>query len=157
MDKFKQQQQQQHRLSVDLGPPFAVHGIQQQQQQRPLGVAKPNTTTGGAAINGHRMNQPSGSNINNNVLARLQALFPGGNSSVPTASSSSPGPGGSSSQQQQQQQRVTTPGTGEPTPHPPPHPKFLKVRIVTWNMHDSLPKVRLFPLCACVVFFCFSC
>ena len=21
-------------------------------------------------------------------------------------------------------------------------PKFLKVRIVTWNMHDSLPKVR---------------
>ena len=22
-------------------------------------------------------------------------------------------------------------------------PKFLKVRIVTWNMHDSLPKVRI--------------
>lgn len=25
-------------------------------------------------------------------------------------------------------------------------PKFLKVRIVTWNMHDSLPKVRIYPL-----------
>jgi hypothetical protein len=24
-------------------------------------------------------------------------------------------------------------------------PKFLKVRIVTWNMHDSLPKVSIHP------------
>jgi hypothetical protein len=23
------------------------------------------------------------------------------------------------------------------------HPKFLKIRILTWNMHDSLPKVRM--------------
>lgn len=25
-------------------------------------------------------------------------------------------------------------------------PRFLKVRIVTWNMHDSLPKVRSYPI-----------
>ena len=29
-----------------------------------------------------------------------------------------------------------------PPPVPPkPIPKFIKIRILTWNMHDSLPKV----------------
>ncbi|KAH9945499.1 DNase I-like protein [Epithele typhae] len=56
-----------------------------------------------------------------NVLARLHALFPS-----PHGQSTSTSP-------------------AEPTPAPPPlpprpPPKFIKLRVVTWNMHDSLPK-----------------
>ncbi|TBU43249.1 hypothetical protein BD309DRAFT_961154 [Dichomitus squalens] len=57
-----------------------------------------------------------------NVLARLQALFP---SSPHPPTTASPHPSDS---------------TPVP-PHPPlPLPKFIKVRILTWNMHDSIPK-----------------
>ncbi|KAI0833743.1 DNase I-like protein [Trametes gibbosa] len=62
-----------------------------------------------------RLPRPSHSN----VLARLQALFPS------------------------QHPHPTTPPTdpAPPSPTPPPvPPKFIKVRILTWNMHDSLPK-----------------
>ncbi|KAI0636171.1 hypothetical protein C8Q77DRAFT_1155884 [Trametes polyzona] len=55
-----------------------------------------------------------------NVLARLQALFPS-----------------------QHPQSAPLPAHDAPTPAPPPPPeppKFIKVRILTWNMHDSLPK-----------------
>ena len=56
-----------------------------------------------------------------NVLARLQALFP----------SHPPPPSPQPSQ-----------SSPLPSPLPPkPLPKFIKVRILTWNMHDSLPKV----------------
>ncbi|KAI9066127.1 DNase I-like protein [Trametes sanguinea] len=55
-----------------------------------------------------------------NVLARLQALFPHPNAQPPP-----PNPADSP---------VTL---HSPIPDPP---KFIKVRILTWNMHDSLPK-----------------
>ncbi|KAJ8462988.1 hypothetical protein ONZ51_g10550 [Trametes cubensis] len=55
-----------------------------------------------------------------NVLARLQALFP----SHPQSNTLPPS--------------ADAPAT-LPSPAPEP-PKFLKVRILTWNMHDSLPK-----------------
>ncbi|KAI0671976.1 hypothetical protein C8Q78DRAFT_1078711 [Trametes maxima] len=54
-----------------------------------------------------------------NVLARLQALFP------------SPHPQTNTSPADQQ------PLVNSPLPDPP---KFIKVRVLTWNMHDSLPK-----------------
>ncbi|KAJ7637593.1 inositol polyphosphate phosphatase [Mycena polygramma] len=58
------------------------------------------------------------------ILARLQGLFP----TSPTTSA-----------------HPTTSATHEPLPTPPRRssivvPKALKVRIVTWNMHDSVPK-----------------
>ncbi|KAI1797486.1 DNase I-like protein [Ganoderma leucocontextum] len=56
-----------------------------------------------------------------NVLARLQALLP---SSHPSAASPQPS---------------QPPPVLPPVP-PKPLPKFIKVRILTWNMHDSLPK-----------------
>ncbi|KAI0749899.1 hypothetical protein C8Q80DRAFT_1164548 [Daedaleopsis nitida] len=58
-----------------------------------------------------------------NVLARLQALFP-------------------SSPHTQHSPSAQTPDTTPvPPPLPPkPIPKFIKVRILTWNMYDSLPK-----------------
>lgn len=81
-----------------------------------------------------------------NVFARLQALFPGPapsiippppprvNSAPVSASSaagSSTGPG------------TRQEGVGAAAQLPPgPPPRSLKVRIVTWNMHESLPKVR---------------
>lgn len=49
------------------------------------------------------------------VIARLQALFP----PSPTVSHDA----------------VALPS--------PSSPDFIKIRIITWNMHDSLPKVRL--------------
>lgn len=60
-----------------------------------------------------------------NVRGRLQALFPTGHTNAGNETS--------------------------PTPAPPvlvrakashQEPKFLKVRIITWNMQTSLPKVR---------------
>ncbi|CDO74365.1 hypothetical protein BN946_scf184355.g13 [Trametes cinnabarina] len=62
-----------------------------------------------------------------NVLARLQALFP----SAPHLNVHHP----------------PNPADSPATPHSPvpDPPKFIKVRILTWNMHDSLPKVR-FPI-----------
>ncbi|KAI9001520.1 DNase I-like protein [Trametes punicea] len=53
-----------------------------------------------------------------NVLARLQALFP-------SAAHPQPSP-------------VGPPATSHPPVQDPP--KCIKVRILTWNMHDSLPK-----------------
>ena len=54
-----------------------------------------------------------------NVAARLHALFPGPALTSP-----------------KQTQHIATPIS----PAPPSRP-FLKVRIVTWNMHESLPRV----------------
>ncbi|KAH9848408.1 DNase I-like protein [Lenzites betulinus] len=55
-----------------------------------------------------------------NVLARLQALFPS---------------------QHPQPSTVLAPDASAPSPPPPPlPPKFIKLRILTWNMHDSIPK-----------------
>ena len=52
-----------------------------------------------------------------NIHRRLQALFP-------------------------QPNRVDSSRRTNPAPSARKDPRFLKVRIVTWNMHDSLPKVR---------------
>ena len=54
------------------------------------------------------------------VFARLQALFP----ASPAAATSTNAP-------QEESSPVKKP------------PNFIKVHIVTWNMHDSLPKVRI--------------
>ena len=62
--------------------------------------------------------------VHTNVLARLQALFPSAPHSQPNSSPLSPEP------------------VQVPPPVPPkPPPKFIKLRLLTWNMHDSLPKV----------------
>jgi hypothetical protein len=50
------------------------------------------------------------------VFARLQALFPGSGGAV--------------------SDKNVLPMPSQPSP------VFLKVRIVTWNMHDAVPKVR---------------
>ncbi|TFK80301.1 DNase I-like protein [Polyporus arcularius HHB13444] len=56
-----------------------------------------------------------------NVFARLQALFPSAPHAHPSPQPVEPSP--------------------VPPPLPPkPLPKFIKIRILTWNMHDSLPK-----------------
>ena len=63
-----------------------------------------------------------------NVFSRLQALFPA------SPSLSSPLP-----------PRTPSLGTDASNKHAhaiPPPAKSLKVRIITWNMHESLPKVR---------------
>lgn len=61
------------------------------------------------------------------VLTRLQGLFP--NSSNDTR------PGDST-----QQEKTISPQLPSAKSAPTIDPKFLKVRILTWNMHDSLPK-----------------
>ncbi|KAI0350062.1 DNase I-like protein [Trametes cingulata] len=66
--------------------------------------------------------RPPSRPAHSNVLARLQALFP---------SAPHPPP-----------QPNTLPADSPLSLQPPPPepPKFIKVRILTWNMHDSLPK-----------------
>ncbi|KAI0029113.1 hypothetical protein K488DRAFT_89071 [Vararia minispora EC-137] len=59
-----------------------------------------------------------------NVFSRLHALFP------PLSQSAIPSPSPS----------IESPSSFSGLPPPPP--KALKVRILTWNMHESLPKVR---------------
>ncbi|KAI5115634.1 hypothetical protein M0805_008636 [Coniferiporia weirii] len=63
-----------------------------------------------------------------NVLARLQALFPSSPTSPRTPVTSAPA-------QPEPKPTSTIPARSSP--------RFLKVRIVTWNMHDSLPKGNL--------------
>ncbi|PCH42639.1 DNase I-like protein [Wolfiporia cocos MD-104 SS10] len=62
-----------------------------------------------------------------NVARRLQALFPSSPPSPSKDPSASPQPS-----------RLELP---QPPPAQPSSRPFLKVRILTWNMHDSLPKV----------------
>lgn len=81
----------------------------------PVLKADPQNAHGNFAAGRERSSQPT-------VLARLQALFPS-SGSAPSS------PGGV----HHVSDRSAT--------HPPPH--FLKIRIVTWNMHDSLPKVSI--------------
>lgn len=83
-------------------------------------LARPAVTSSGTSRSQRSM-QPGG------VLARLQGLFP------PSLSSS---------------QSIPTP-TVSPNAVTSPlvsNPEFIKIRIITWNMHDSLPKVRLMTL-----------
>ncbi|KZV62675.1 DNase I-like protein [Peniophora sp. CONT] len=63
-------------------------------------------------------------NTNLNVFARLQSLFP-----VPHSQSALPSPVAGV---------VESPSSIHGLPPPPP--KAVKVRIITWNMHESLPK-----------------
>ncbi|KIK25064.1 hypothetical protein PISMIDRAFT_362999 [Pisolithus microcarpus 441] len=58
------------------------------------------------------------------ILSRLQALFPAQQGTVTTTNPS--------------QNPVSFPAARLPSPRMPS--KFIKVRILTWNMHDSLPK-----------------
>ncbi|KAI6099831.1 hypothetical protein F5141DRAFT_1143826 [Pisolithus sp. B1] len=58
------------------------------------------------------------------ILSRLQALFPAQQGAATTTNLS--------------QNPVSFPAVRFPSPRKPS--KFLKVRILTWNMHDSLPK-----------------
>lgn len=59
------------------------------------------------------------------VFARLQGLFPPSLSPSGSQSVSTPIPS---------PRAVTYPSVS--------NPQFIKTRIITWNMHDSLPKVR---------------
>ncbi|KAI6155377.1 hypothetical protein BKA82DRAFT_196077 [Pisolithus tinctorius] len=61
------------------------------------------------------------------ILSRLQALFPASQNTATTANIS--------------QNQVSFPTARLPLPRKPS--KFIKVRILTWNMHDSLPKGNL--------------
>ena len=65
-------------------------------------------------------------NTRQNVIHRLQALLPSSNSTSHAHSSND---------------LTVTPLTRPPKRIPEPR-KFLKIRVITWNMHDSLPKVR---------------
>ena len=69
--------------------------------------------------------QPNANN-NLNVFARLQSLFP-----APHSQSALPSPVAGTVESPSSMQGL-----------PPPPPKAVKVRIITWNMHESLPKVR---------------
>lgn len=59
------------------------------------------------------------------VMTRLHALFPSHEHHEDGAHSPAVQPGG-------HRRRKSRPA-----------PKFIKVRMLTWNMHDSLPKVRM--------------
>lgn len=60
-----------------------------------------------------------------NVLTRLQALFPSSSPSTPKAPVTA------------LPLEIQPP---MPNPSARPQPRFLKIRIISWNMHDSLPK-----------------
>lgn len=66
------------------------------------------------------------------VLTRLQGLFPNSTNDTIT-----PRPGDLTQHDKAVLPTLPPPVTRAPTIDP----KFLKVRILTWNMHDSLPKV----------------
>jgi len=66
------------------------------------------------------------------VLTRLQGLFPNSTNDTTT-----PHPADSTQHDKAISSTLSPPVTRAPTIDP----KFLKVRILTWNMHDSLPKV----------------
>jgi hypothetical protein len=87
-----------------------------------------------------RVSQPLGSlstvstrfaSVRANVLARIQSLLP----------NSMTGPALPSTAQ----------SPTSPQPSSPSQPRCLKVRIVTWNMHDSLPKVCSAKTHACII------
>lgn len=63
------------------------------------------------------------------VLSRLQGLFP-----------LSPQQNGITTTSRERVEKSAL--SARPKKSPIIDPKFLKIRIVTWNMHDSLPKVR---------------
>lgn len=65
------------------------------------------------------------------VLARLQALFPSSGHDVQVENTDAHDTSSSTPEEN------VRPSAENTTPH------FLKVRIVTWNMHDSLPKGEL--------------
>ena len=67
------------------------------------------------------------------MLARLQAF-------LPTAISLKTGVDMAVPRSGAQTSTGPTPGSSKQTL---PEPRFLKVRIVTWNMHDTLPKVNM--------------
>lgn len=63
---------------------------------------------------------------NHSVISRLQGLFPTSPNALPTGGLPSSANDSDSIMRMAQSARL---------------PKFLKVRILTWNMHDSVPKV----------------
>ncbi|KAH8094443.1 DNase I-like protein [Cristinia sonorae] len=66
---------------------------------------------------------PAPSDMRTGVMSRLHALFPTSSPSVSQESST-----------------VSTMTTVEATQPPAEMPKFIKIRMLTWNMYDSLPK-----------------
>ncbi|KAF8484379.1 hypothetical protein JB92DRAFT_3028984 [Gautieria morchelliformis] len=82
----------------------------------------------------HAVRSPSASRSHPGVIARLQALFPPSLSSSPSIPTPTIPPSA-----------VTSPSAS--------NPEFIKTRIITWNMHDSLPKGNLEELLGSVPLF----